>query len=77
MQENLERILFKDFYTLKELEELLHINKSKMKKIIRSHKVYKEGYKKEEIIFKLMGNKRYEYYMLESYDDDFIPLFVG
>ncbi|WP_027626782.1 HNH endonuclease [Clostridium lundense] len=75
MQERLEEILYKDFYSLEELEELLEVNKSKVKRLIKSNKIYKEGYKKEDIIFLLMGNKRYEYRMLESYDD-FIPLFV-
>lgn len=76
MQESLEKILYKDFYNLEELEELLSLNKNKMKRLIKNNKLYKEGYKKEDIIFVLMGKKRYEYIMLETYDDDFIPLFV-
>lgn len=76
MQENLEKILYKDFYSLEELESLLGLNKSKMKKLIKNNKIYKEGYKKEDIVLMIMGNKKYDYNMLEIYDDDFIPLFV-
>ena len=57
MQESLWGILDKDFYNIDEISDALHINKSKTKKIIRSCRAYKEGYKKEDIIYKLMGNK--------------------
>ncbi|GAA0718051.1 HNH endonuclease signature motif containing protein [Clostridium malenominatum] len=77
MQENLCEILLKDFYNLEEISYILHINKNKTKKIMKHSKVYKEGYKKEDIIFKLMGNELYELNMLADYNDEFIPLFVG
>ncbi|MEW9095003.1 MAG: HNH endonuclease [Clostridiaceae bacterium] len=77
MQQRLWGTLYKEHYTLEEISEVLYINKNRVKKLMRSCKLYKEGYKKEDIILKLMGNKKYDSYMLEKYDDDFIPLFVG
>ena len=76
MQNKLKEILVKD-YNICELEILLHINKNKLKKMFKWYKIYKEGYRKEDIILKLMGGKNiYSSYMLEEYDD-FIPLIVG
>lgn len=77
MQENLWEILLKDFYSLEELSHILNLNKNKTKKIMRHSKVYKEGYRKEDIVYKLMGNEIYELNMLADYNDEFIPLFVG
>lgn len=73
MQYTLERVLYKDYYKIDELEKILFMNKSKLKKIFKNIKLYKEGYKKEDILYKLMGNKLYDEYMLEDYED-FIPL---
>lgn len=77
MQRYLCEILYKEYYTLEEIGEVLYINKNRAKKLMKSCKLHKEGYKKEDIILKLMGNKKYDSYMLEKYDDDFIPLIVG
>lgn len=76
LQNELKEILVKDYYNICELERLLHINKNKLKRMFKSNKTYKEGYKREDIIFKLMGEKIYNHNMLEIYDD-FIPLLVG
>lgn len=75
LQNKLEKILRKDYYNIYELENLLHINKNKLKRMFKWNRVYKEGYKREDIILKLMGGKVYNSYMLEKYDD-FIPLIV-
>ena len=75
LQNKLKEILVKDYYNICELEILLHINKNKLKKMFKWYKIYKEGYRKEDIILKLMGGKIYSSYMLEEYDD-FIPLIV-
>ena len=69
LQKNLEMLLHKDFYILYELVDLLHINKGMLKRIFKEYKLYKEGYKKSDIIYRLMGKKVYTKYMLEEYCD--------
>ncbi|WP_125152831.1 HNH endonuclease signature motif containing protein [Clostridium rectalis] len=76
MQGKLSILLCKEYYTIEELSKILNINKSKVKKTTKNIKRYKEGYKKQDILLKLMGNKIYSEYMLECYYD-FVPLIVG
>jgi hypothetical protein len=75
LQDKLETILREDFYTMEQLIEVLELNKCKVKKFFKDLKLYKEGYKKEDIIFKLMGRKCYNEYMLEDYFDMMIVNF--
>lgn len=69
LQNNLYKILYKEFYSLDELVNIIHINKGMLKKIFRDYKIYKEGYKKSDIIYRLMGKKVYTEEMLEEYYD--------
>jgi hypothetical protein len=69
MQSNLQILLYKDFYILDELVRLLQINKGMLKRIFKEYKLYKEGYKKTDVVYRLMGKKIYTYYMLEQYCD--------
>jgi hypothetical protein len=69
MQQKLEKLLYKDFYTLDELVNLLQINKGMLKKLLKECKLYKEGYRSFDVIYRLMGKKRYTEYMLEEYYD--------
>lgn len=69
LQENLEKLLRKDFYNLDELAEVIDLNKNKAKKLLKNLKLYKEGYEKSDIIYKLMGKERYDEIMLEDYYD--------
>ena len=69
LQEKLKTLLSNDFYTKAQLIELLSLNKCKVKKFFKDLKVYKEGYKSEDIILRLMGRKQYDEYMLEDYYD--------
>ncbi|MBP2033916.1 hypothetical protein J2Z42_002629 [Clostridium algifaecis] len=69
MQGRLEKLLNKQFYTLDELVKLLKINKGMLKKLLKEYKLYKEGYKKSDVVFRLMGRKKYTKYMLEEYYD--------
>lgn len=69
LQEKLERVLNKQFYSMDELIDILQLNRSKAKKFLKGFRLYKEGYKTSEIIYKLMGNKRYNEYMLIEYND--------
>ncbi|BAH05769.1 hypothetical protein CKR_0718 [Clostridium kluyveri NBRC 12016] len=69
MQKQLEKLLCKKFYRLDELITLLQINKRILKKLFKDYKLYKEGYKSIDIIYRLMGNKIYTEYMMEEYYD--------
>jgi hypothetical protein len=69
LQNKLRTLLSNDFYTKDHLIELLDLNKCKVKKFFKDLKVYKEGYKSEDIIFRLMGRKQYDEFMLEDYYD--------
>lgn len=69
LQEKLEKILLKEFYSIDELVTLLKINKGMLKRLLKEYKLYKEGYKKSDIIYRLMGRKLYTKDMLEEYCD--------
>lgn len=69
MQKSLENLLYKDYYNLDELVGLLEINKGMLKRLLKEHKLYKEGYRSSDIVYRLMGKKRYTEDMLEEYYD--------
>ncbi|MHC6180516.1 HNH endonuclease [Clostridium sp. JNZ X4-2] len=69
MQKKLEELLCKEFYTLDELVTLLQINKGMLKKLLREYKLYKEGYRSFDVIYRLMGRRTYTEYMMEEYYD--------
>ncbi len=69
LQYRLERLLEKRFYTVEELIDILSLNKTKAKKFFKELKLYKEGYKNDDIIYRLMGKAQYNEYMLEDYYD--------
>lgn len=69
MQGHLERILEKPYYKSSQLMSYLGLNNGSVKRLIKDLKCYKEGYKSTEIIFKLMGNKRYDEAMYMEYED--------
>ncbi len=76
LQYRLERMLEKNYYTMDELIDILSLNKTKAKKFFKELKLYKEGYKKNDIIYRLMGKKKYNEYMLEDYYDMMVLNFV-
>lgn len=69
MQQNLEKLLCKEFYTLDSLVTLLQINKGMLKKLLKDCRLYKEGYRSFDVIYRLMGRKTYTEYMMEEYYD--------
>ncbi|KZL92089.1 HNH endonuclease [Clostridium magnum] len=69
MQKSLENLLYKDYYNLDELVGLLEINKGMLKRLLKEYKLYKEGYRSSDIVYRLMGKKRYTEDMLEEYYD--------
>jgi hypothetical protein len=76
LQYRLERILEKEFYGIEELNDILGLNKTKAKKFFKELKLYKEGYKKDDIIYRLMGKVHYNEYMLEDYYDMMVLNFI-
>lgn len=64
LQNKLYEILTKDYYYFRELSQILNIPNNTLKRITKDLKLYKEGYKKSDIIFKIMGNKFYTEEML-------------
>lgn len=70
LQDKLFKLLPKEYYTEKELHLNLEISISQLKRLVKSLKIFKEGYSKEDIIKNLMGGKLYSYYMLEQLELD-------
>ncbi|AQR88658.1 HNH endonuclease [Clostridium saccharobutylicum] len=64
LQNKLFDILKKDYYSFKELALQLNIPKNTLKRITKNLKLYKEGYKKSDVIFKIMGEKFYSEEMI-------------
>lgn len=76
LQYRLERLLEKNFYTVEELIDILSLNKTKAKKFFKELRLYKEGYKNNDIIYRLMGKAQYNEYMLEDYYDMMVLNFI-
>lgn len=74
LQRRLEMLLDRDYYTLDKLSCILEIKPKNLKKLLKNYKLHKEGYKKEDIIYELMGRCVYDEMMLDSYMD-FIPVY--
>lgn len=68
MQQRLELILNKNYYTLEEIYSTLHIKRNQLKKLSKNLKLHKEGYYRKDIIFELMGRKVYS----EEYIEDLV-----
>ena len=64
MQRKLENILIKEVYPIEELEALLKINKGMIKRLLKEYKLNDKGFRKADIIFKLMGQKKYNEKMI-------------
>ena len=60
MQKNIEAILTEEFYHIEELVSLLNINKGMIKRLFKEYKQDNKGFRKADIIFKLMGRKKYD-----------------
>ncbi|HEY5524089.1 MAG TPA: HNH endonuclease signature motif containing protein [Clostridium sp.] len=65
LQDKLYSLLSKEYYTFKELGQLLEISINALKRITKNIKLYKEGYKKDSIILTLMGGTLYSEETLE------------
>ena len=72
LQDKLNSLLCKDYYSMQELTSLLSISKSSLKRLLKEMHIYKEGYKSKDIIYLLMGKKSYEREMLEDLELELI-----
>lgn len=59
VQKKLQKVLCKKYYTVEGMQKALKISFNKVKKIIKTLQLHKEGYSSEEIIRLLMGGKIY------------------
>jgi hypothetical protein len=66
LQKKLYKILNKPYYSIKELMTILNASKNIVKRITKDLKLYKEGYKKDHIIFSIMGNSYYPEDLLQT-----------
>ncbi len=64
MQTELQDILIKEVYAIEELVLLLNINKGMIKRLFKEYNKDDKGFRKADIIFRLMGRKRYDEKML-------------
>lgn len=59
MQAKLEIILTNDYYTPEEIEKILEIPNKQIRYVFKTLTRYVEGYKKEDILRRLMGGQLY------------------
>ncbi|MDT8718741.1 HNH endonuclease [Clostridium sp. 19966] len=74
LQYKLMKIFNKDFYNMDKICEKLDIKLAVVKRLMKDFKLYKQGYKSQDIIFAFMGKKLYSEDMLEYYCD-FVPVY--
>ena len=66
LQEKLYYRLPKDYYWPKELTDILGIHIGSLKRLLKDLKIHKEGYLKNDIIFKHMGSVVYSHEMIDE-----------
>lgn len=59
LQKKLENILTDEFYTAEELIEILGLKERQAYKAFRKVTQHRKGMKREDVIFRLMGNRFY------------------
>lgn len=74
LQRTLEELIQKEYYTLDKLSSMLELKPKTLKKLLSGYKLYKEGYRRDDIIYELMGKMLYDEVMLEHYYD-FMPIY--
>lgn len=65
LQNKLYKLLRKDYYSSKQLSQILNLSRNTSKRLVKNLKLYKEGYKKDDIILSLMGGTFYNAESLE------------
>ena len=59
LQRKLEKILTDEFYTVEELIKILGLKERQAYRAFRKIKQHEKGIKREDVIFRLMGNRFY------------------
>ena len=59
MEARLEELLTDEFYTIEELIDILGLKEKQAYKAFRKVDKHQEGIKREDVIFRLMGNRFY------------------
>lgn len=59
LQDKLFKLFNKNFYTEKEIQELLETTSSTARKICKRLRLYKDGYSSKELVKRLMGDRIY------------------
>lgn len=73
MQKNLEELFTSKFYSAMEIRSLSQISVSNLKKFMKTNRLHKEGYERNDILFFLMGGNiyRYDYQMQDSIGEQY------
>lgn len=61
MQKNLESIFSNRYYSAMEIRSISQLSNSNMKKFMKTNRLHKEGYERNDIIFFLMGGNIYRH----------------
>jgi hypothetical protein len=59
VQQYLSDTLYKDYYTVSKLMEVLNLNYKMCMKLVKTLEHHKSGFRKDEIIRKIMGDRNY------------------
>jgi uncharacterized protein YbbK (DUF523 family) len=59
-QAKIEKLINQTYYSLKELQDILGISKKEAERVLNKCLLYKEGYKREDIIKRLLGGRYYD-----------------
>ena len=68
LQDKLFELFNKDFYTEKEIQELLNTTSSTARKICKKLRLYKGGYSSKELVKRLMGDRIYTTEELKEFE---------
>jgi hypothetical protein len=59
LQAKLNIMFRKDYYNINEIKDILEISKSEAEKVVNKVTIFKEGYRKEDIIRRCLGGRMY------------------
>lgn len=59
MQSKLEELFNRKYYNIREIQELLGCSGRQAENIIKNLSIYKDGFKKEDLLRKMMGGRLY------------------
>lgn len=60
LQEKLIKLFTEEYYTEVKIRKKLDTTQTEVRKLVSKLNVYKEGYKSQDLIFRMMGYKNYE-----------------